>query len=204
MKVTDVTRSNNAANYVAPLHTDLVLPIIDADQKSLVHVRAKPPGTSTMDMVAPQVTLGLEVSSPAFSMCGWLWKVSESILSNAWKRRWFILHDDQLIYYNSELGLEASKNVINCRDVVSLKEDSYKGRHAWKITFAVNGVESFWMLDFDENESKSIKEMWLRKLRRCCPALQEGGPARSPLKSTPSAQDVKTRIPVSRRVSIFK
>ncbi|RYY89206.1 hypothetical protein EON63_01125 [archaeon] len=28
------------------------------------------------------------------------------------------------------------------------------GRKGFKITFMANGVESFWLLDFDENESK--------------------------------------------------
>ncbi|RYY89207.1 hypothetical protein EON63_01130 [archaeon] len=60
-------------------------------------------------------------------MCGWLWKVSESILSNAWKRRWFILDHSELSYYNHDLALEAVKNVVNCTDVISIKEDSFKG-----------------------------------------------------------------------------
>ena len=61
------------------------------------------------------------------AMCGWLWKVSESILSNAWKRRWFILDNNGLSYYNHDLALDAVKNVVNCNDVVSIKEDSFKG-----------------------------------------------------------------------------
>lgn len=202
IKVSDVLRSAHPSEYTAITHNTLVFPLLDSNQSPLVQAPRSPV------INPPRLTIGLSVSPPAFSMCGWLWKVSESLLSKAFKKRWFVLMDGQLTYFNSDLCLEASKNIVNCSSVTSLKEDSYKGRHAWKLAFVANGVESCWLLDFDENESGAIKEMWLRKLRRCCPALHEAGAARSP--SKPAAGEAagkaagQTRIPVSRRVSIFK
>eukprot|EP01039_Chlorochromonas_danica_P004508 gene4508-4944_t len=209
VKVTDALRSPTPANFTVPLFHDLVIPILDSNQVPLVPLKPKETGQgsriSSRYNLLPQLTLGISIPSRNHTMCGWMWKVSESLLSNAWKKRWFILVDDELTYYNSDLALDANKNTINCGDVTALTEDSYKGRHAWKITFTVSGVESFWMLDFDESETAPIRAMWLRKLRRCSPSLQQESHApRSPMARSGAGGDAKTRIPVSRRVSIFK
>jgi hypothetical protein len=145
-------------------------------------------------------------------MCGWLWKVSESLLSNAWKRRWFILINQTIVYYNSDLALEQAKNIIPCGDITAIKEDTFKGRKGLKIIYNVQGRESHWMVDFDENESKERKEMWLRKIKRSCPVLNEERqylrsqlPVRKIYKATTLSQidQQKARVPLVRRVSIF-
>ena len=37
------------------------------------------------------VTISAAIPNPTNTMCGWLWKVSDSVLSSAWKVRWFLL-----------------------------------------------------------------------------------------------------------------
>jgi hypothetical protein len=137
----------------------------------------------------------------------------------AWKKRWFVLVDDELQYFNSELALEASKNVVLCQTVTSMKEEGYKGRNtATKISFTVNGADNNWILDWDEGANAAINRMWMRKLYRSCSQLSD--PTIESLKSKfsnlrasggshaahsdKSHTPLKTKVPVSKRMSVFK
>jgi hypothetical protein len=186
--------------------SSLLVAVQDEKKENLANVRRAGTG---------QVTLSITVPDPNYTMCGWLWKVSESILSNAWKKRWFVLVDDQLQYYNSELLLEASKNVVMCHSITSIKEEAHKGRQATKITYTVDGTESFWMLDWDENANAAIKRMWLRKMYRSSSQLVD--PTIELVKNKISSVQIvddhqnkmtspagKTKMPASKRMSIFK
>jgi hypothetical protein len=172
------------------------------------------------------VTLTLSRPNPAASMCGWLWKVSESLLSSAWKRRWFILINGQLQYFNTDVSLEQPKNVVNTKDVTGVTLEVYKGRSCIKIAYRADGTETFWMVDFEENETPEIRAMWLRKIRCACPALVLSDliePVRAKLEargisirredssvganaatgSALSPMAGKARVPVSKRMSVF-
>ena len=70
------------------------------------------------------VTLQLTRPMPAYTMCGWLWKVSESLLSNAWKKRWFNLVCGELTYCNTDLALDQTKNVVACATVTGITQVS--------------------------------------------------------------------------------
>lgn len=71
------------------------------------------------------------------------------------------------------MTLEQPKNVILCKDVTSIANHTFKGRDSWKITYKVDGGTNYWLLDWDEAEPRAIKDMWIRKLRRCCPAIPD-------------------------------
>eukprot|EP01040_Poterioochromonas_malhamensis_P012894 gene12894-14129_t len=198
--------ATRTVEVTVPLNSQLLVPILDENKAPLATVRKASTGS---------ITLAITLPDPNYSMCGWLWKVSESLLSNAWKKRWFVLVDDQLQYFNSELQLEASKNIVVCNSITSVKEEAHKGRQATKISYTVNGVESFWMLDWDESANASIKRMWLRKLYRSSPALSD--PTMEAIKAKLTGLKVsvgthdkaispqgKTKVPVSRRMSVFK
>lgn len=160
------------------------------------------------------ISLSLSAPDRDYSMCGFLWKVSESLLSGAWKRRWFVLLNGQLQYYNSELALDQPKNVVICKNVLSVSEETHKGRKCIKITYKSDNTENYWLLGWDENESKAVKDMWLRKLYRCCSALNDPnlsslGMKINKLSSKSSDTEispvrVQPRVPVSKRMSIFK
>ena len=195
--------SNRCITVTVPL-TPLLVPIQDEKKENLVQVRRGPAGS---------VTLNVTIPDPNYTMCGWLWKVSESLLSNAWKKRWFVLVDDQLQYYNSELQLEASKNIVLCANITSIKEEAHKGRQATRINYLADGAETFWMLDWDENANAAIKRMWLRKIYRSSKRLVD--PTLEQVKNTvktvgggehnKSVSPMgKTKVPVSKRMSIFK
>jgi hypothetical protein len=56
--------------------------LTDKEGEELVSVRRAPKGT---------IRFSLSFPSSARTMCGWVWKVSESVLSSAWKKRWYYL-----------------------------------------------------------------------------------------------------------------
>jgi hypothetical protein len=151
-----------AVEVTIPIHSHMLLPIVDSNKDSLVTVRKAGSGSVTVSVV---------LADPAFSTCGWLWKVSESLLSNAWKKRWFVLVHGELQYYNSEWNLELRKNAIVGSTITSIKEEPHKGRQATKVSF--KGKDSFWLLDFDENQPKVFKRLWLRRLHRSATALDD-------------------------------
>lgn len=189
-----------SVDVTVPLASHLLVPLIDANKDSLVTVRKAATGKVTVTVTFPD---------PAYSMCGWLWKVSESLLTNAWKKRWFVMVDGQLQYFNTDLMLDQPKNVVITKTISSIKEEAHKGRNATKVSFQVNGVDSFWMLDFDESAPKFIKNMWLRKFYRNSlledPTLHvKSKKVKSSTTDASISPQPKARVPVSKRMSIFK
>jgi len=186
--------------------------VLDAAGDSLANVRKATKGTITMNVTLMDRT---------YSMCGWLYKVSESMLSNAWKKRWFVLINGQLQYYNTDTALEVPKNIIPCADVTSIKEETYKGRDGLKISFKTGGSENSWIIDCDELEDKMIKLMWIRKIYRNCvqlpdPTLESAGLKGEALlkrgkgitvTTTTTGENIspvpKTRVPLAKRMSVF-
>lgn len=162
--------------------------------------------------VTGNVIVAVTLPDPNYTTCGWLWKVSESLLSNAWKKRWFVLVDGQLQYYNSELHLDQSKNVVLSTAVTAMKEELHKGRNATRISYTSNGTETFWMLDWDEAAPSSIKRCWQRKIYRNCPQLHDLEMEKVRVRfaaiktntNTAISPNVKGKVPVSKRMSIFK
>ena len=50
----------------------------------------------------------------------------------------------------------------------------HKGHaNAIKIDFKRDGSDDFWYLDFDDDESRRVKDMWLRVLYRSCPQVAD-------------------------------
>lgn len=112
------------------------------------------------------VTVKVQIANPSYSMCGWLWKMSEKMLGgNTWKKRWFVLVDGYLVYSNSELALEATKHVINCSKITSISQEPCKGRMGTKVCYKNDSnTSTFWQLDFDEDAPPSVTRMWQRRL----------------------------------------
>lgn len=203
---------NHTVELTLPLTSKLNVHIPDEKGGQQITVRKAGSGT---------VTVAFTLLDPAFSICGPIFKVSESMLSNAWKKRWFVLSNGLLQYFNSEFALENSKNTIILKDVTSLKLETYKGREGVKISFLVEGKETFWMIDFDENTAPMVKRMWMRRLYLNSPAVPDPAMERftaklAKLKIVASSSNAaategaispinnKTKTPISKRMSIFK
>lgn len=197
---------NYTVEMTVPLLSKLSVHITDGGNGQLVTVRKAGAGS---------VTVSFNVLDPATSIAGHLYKVSESMLSNAWKKRWFVLADGQLQYFNSEYALENSKNIVLMKSVTGLKTESYKGREGMKLSFTmVDGKESFWMLDFDESIPPFMKRMWMQRIYANAPAIPDPSMERfsdrlAALKIASSSSNAtspmasKTKTPMSKRMSIF-
>jgi len=173
--------------------------------------------------VQGSITVSLSVPHRHNAMCGWLWKVSEAMLSGgAWKKRWFVLVGGQFIYYDSDTQLESAKHIVILNEVTGISSTTHKGRNCLKISYRHDNLDTFWMVDWDVSESPEIKRMWLRKLHANCAALittelidpvrshlctknitikSGGGTNSAPV--SPMAVG-KMKAPVSRRISVFK
>ena len=56
-------------------------------------------------------------------MCGWVYKASAGLMSKgAMKKRWLILADMRLTYYESPLSLEEVKDELSCADITAVAE----------------------------------------------------------------------------------
>lgn len=211
VRLSDIIKNRRGVgNYTVemnvPLLSKLAVHIPDGGSGQLVTVRKAGSGNATISFT---------VLDPSTSIAGHLYKVSESMLSNAWKRRWFVLADGQLQYFNSEFALENSKNIVVMKTVSAIKTESYKGREGMKINFTTaDGKESFWLLDFDENASPLLKRLWMQRIYANSPlpdpAMERFTARLAALKvnasgsaSATSPMAAKTKTPMSKRMSIF-
>jgi len=103
----------------------------------------------------------------SYNICGHIWKASGNRLHlNEWRKRFFILYDQQLQYYNNENNLEKLKYSLHCKDIISVnyQKNDFHGRKAIKILHS----KGIWYLSFEENLLDEIKEKWMRVLQNNC------------------------------------
>lgn len=214
VRLSDIIKNRRGVgNYTVemslPLLSKLSVHITDGGSGQLVTVRKAGSGN---------ITVSFTVLDPTASIAGNLYKVSESMLSNAWKKRWFVLADGQLQYFNSVYALENSKNIVIMKSASALKNESYKGREGMKLNYTMaDGKEGFWMLDFDEATSPMLKRMWMQRIYANAPAIPDPAMQRFAAKlaamkvssagsasaNATSPAGPKTRTPMSKRMSIF-
>jgi len=139
----------------------LKLDIKDADGVSQATTSRNPMGTIKMMITRPLTS---------YNIAGYVWK--KGTYMGAWNRRWFILVNGELSYYNSEFALDKAKASIACRSVAAVVEESVKGRDCLKVSCS-GAAGATWWLSFDEDLSSAVRRKWLRVLRRAC-NLEEG------------------------------
>eukprot|EP01038_Epipyxis_sp_PR26KG_P010040 gene10040-13498_t len=188
------------------------VPIYNGDSETIIYGKNNPPPNST-------IKVKLTIPSKAYSMCGWVWKVSESMLSSTWKKRWMIIINNNIQYFNSPTSLDKPKNIIHCSDVHGLREVTYKNKTGISISYKNNGIENNWTLSFDgidqnidQKNALFIKNMWLRKINRVCGNIginNRLSSSESPKKGSMGGEDspvnaTTTKVPLSKRFSIKK
>lgn len=201
-----LAKGQTSIELTIPLGSAMTLAVTDVGGAAVTLRRA----------LTGSITATINIADPRYSACGWLWKVSESLLSNAWKKRWFVLADGQLTYYNSEFALDQPKHTILGTQITAIGEEQYKGRNATKISYTWENTDTFWQLDFDEEAPPAMKSIWLRRLYRVAsnvtdPYMMDLHNKFKISKSSSKVGDAtttsplpKTRAPVSKRMSIFK
>jgi len=130
------------------------------------------PGSQTMEGKG-KISFSLRLPSLAYSMCGWLWKASTGLMSKgSWKKRWVILAEFKLSYYEGPFNLHEVKDTISCTDITSIvEEDTKKDGKAIRISYGRG--KDYWLLRWDTDAPEYVHKMWLRKLLRSCPNVRD-------------------------------
>ena len=67
-------------------------------------------------------------------LSGYLWK--EGHMRKNWKRRWFVLDNQQLRYYTAPDALEPIATIMVSGSVVETCKNARSGRHAFRLSTA--------------------------------------------------------------------
>lgn len=105
----------------------------------------------------------------AYSMCGWIERLSHEMLTYKWKKRWFILCDMVLYYYDDPNDVSTLKGALDLSTVVSITEQNKKGDICYELSGkTTSNEEAVWSVRFLDNDTNKVKEMWKRKISRSC------------------------------------
>lgn len=165
-------------NYSVPIH--------DATGKPLVTSGVDTPGKGTL-------AFSVKTGHRGSACSGWLWKVSSSTFSTAWKLRFFTLIDNTFTYYENEHTLHTIKGTLNCNEVTAVTEDKHKGSDCFILT----GGKEKWIMKFRDEETEDVRKRWMRVIIRNCPFVTDPELVRLGKKKV-----VKENIPL-RRGSTF-
>lgn len=119
-----------------------------------------------------KLCLSLRMPSLAYTMCGFVKRLSHAIMSASWKKRYFILADKKLYYFDDPAELNIVKGVIDCRSITSIKEEKTKGVEHFAIYYG-SGKDK-WNIKFEEDDDPSVVAMWKRKIARSCNCITAG------------------------------
>lgn len=119
----------------------------------------------------PSGTISFTLRLPplAYNMCGWVMRESEGLMTlGNMKRRWVILLDGVLLYYEDQFTLNDCKGVLILDEVTSMTQINHKEGVAIVLTHGPNQSDN-WTIMWDPNEPANINQMWERKLKRSLP-----------------------------------
>lgn len=119
------------------------------------------------------IRLSLRSFPFAYSMCGWMYRLSHGIMSATWKRRYVVLLEKRLLYFDDPAELNVLKGSIECAAITAIKEETIKGVNHFSIFYGA-GKEK-WDIRFVEEDTPDIVAMWKRKISRSCSRLTSGG-----------------------------
>lgn len=102
-------------------------------------------------------------------MCGWVLRESEGLMTlGSMKRRWVILLDGVLLYYEDQYTLNDCKGVLILDEVSEMKQVESKEGPAIMLTHGQNHSDT-WTIRWDPSEPLKTNQMWERKLKRSLP-----------------------------------
>lgn len=92
------------------------------------------------------------------------------MLSTKWKKRWFVLCDMVLYYYDDPNDVGILKGSLDLGTVTSITQE-YRSKDEvyYELVGKTTGGEAAtWDIKFMEDEPKAFSEMWKRKISRSC------------------------------------
>jgi hypothetical protein len=120
------------------------------------------------------INFSMQISPFAYSMCGWMCRLSQEILHSVWKRRYFILMGHKLMYFVTPNELNTIRGHIDCSTITSITAEVSKGGTFYKINYGQSGKEH-WSIKFTDDSSIEEISMWMRKIGRCCTKIPSNG-----------------------------
>jgi hypothetical protein len=107
----------------------------------------------------------------AYGMCGYMYRLSHELLSSKWKRRWFVLCDMVLYYYDDPDDVGTLKGSLDLGTVTSIVQGAPRAKdevHYELIGKTTDGDAANWAIRFLEDDPRATQEMWKRKISRSC------------------------------------
>jgi hypothetical protein len=129
---------------------------------------------------AGQGKLKIQMSLPPFtySMSGWMERLSREVLGSIWKRRYFVLCDKKLMYFDKVDEMQSVKKTLDCKDVTSISSHNFKGDPCFCIHIGPesnhqsNHQNDRWTVRFVSDDSPQRIAMWMRKITRSCESIK--------------------------------
>ena len=118
--------------------------------------------TATNTTTFNSYTLSVSIYHPlsSYNICGYIYKLSENYLYNhhQWKRKYFILINNELNYYDNEYELDKKKGCILCSNIYKIEFiNTYYGHHTIKIMYTDSNTSS----RGNSSSSKGSKVMYV-------------------------------------------
>ena len=113
-----------------------------------------------------KLNLSLRMPPLAYTMCGWVLRLSHAMMSASWKKRYFILADKKLFYFDDPSELNVVKGAIDCSTISAIKAEKTKGIEHFTICYG-SGKDK-WDIRFVDDDSLQVVKMWKRKISRSC------------------------------------
>jgi hypothetical protein len=113
-----------------------------------------------------KLLLSLRMPPLAYTMCGWMYRLSHAMMSQSWKKRYFVLTDKKLYYFDSAAELNVVKGMIQCNTVTAIKSEKTKGVDYFSISYGTG--KDKWDVRFVEEDGRDVVDMWKRKMSRSC------------------------------------
>jgi hypothetical protein len=118
---------------------------------------------------AGTISFSLKLPPLPYSMCGWVMRESDGAMTRyQMKRRWVILFNGMLVYYEDQYTLNDRKGVLFLDEVTSMTPIQHKEGPAIVLSSGPTPADK-WTIMWDPNEPRQINQMWERKLKRCLP-----------------------------------
>lgn len=136
------------------------VPVFDQAGKALKIDATDTPGKGRLN-------ISLKMSPYHISQSGWVMKLSgglTSFLTSTYKRRYFVLHDNSLEYFDDEFSLNSPRQRILPGDLSEISEKTDKAGKK-TVTIHTRNVKDSWDIQWVDGESAQAVDTWMRKFR---------------------------------------
>ena len=116
------------------------------------------------------ISITLRLPALINNMCGFMYKLSSSVIPGmpkSFKRRYMVLKEGLLVYFDDSFSLQDPRYEVWCQDVINI-EETFNHSKTEIETFSVTFGPDSWTVKFDENMNTMVRKEWLRKIRFNC------------------------------------